>query len=473
MTIEQGSPGAVEYRVALIQPNTRLLLALNSVGIARLPRVHASPLPRRTEQLRSAIYAAWGLSVFVLDVIEENDPSCCVAEVRGTCQTSQFSTVSLAQILAAELSDRERTEIESLCAGEAKHEVCRLGWIDEAAAWVENVTQRGVRSTDEIEQFSAGDGFALVRFHADDGASYWLKAVGEPHSHELPITALLSEIGSEYLPAFVAMKAEWNAWLMSEEGTEFAEAPAWQMDRFGILESAVQSMAELQIRTIGRTNDLRRAGAFHQSIEILAARSEALFEYLRFAMTLQTSTRVSRIEGPRLQEIRHTFEEVCGRMSELKLPETVIHGDMSADNILVRGRSCCFIDWSEAYIGVPLVTLQHLLLLNQPKQDQSKEFLDRVLIDRYRKVMEQACDFSAIEEAIVYMPLLAAASTLCGRGDWMNTSSKRTAWSHSYARSLARHMDRAARSRTLLDALAKRSRLRSRPYGPSRTRRQS
>jgi len=51
------------------------------------------------------------------------------------------------------------------------------------------------------------------------------------------------------------------------------------------------------------------------------------------------------------------------------------------------------------------------------------------------------------------MPILAAASTLYGRGDWLHSPRRNDPRRQSYARSLARHMDRAAREPRLLEAL--------------------
>ena len=51
------------------------------------------------------------------------------------------------------------------------------------------------------------------------------------------------------------------------------------------------------------------------------------------------------------------------------------------------------------------------------------------------------------------MPILAAASTLYGRGDWLTSPRRDDQCRQSYARSLARHMDRAAREPSLVEAL--------------------
>jgi len=93
--------------------------------------------------------------------------------------------------------------------------------------------------------------------------------------------------------------------------------------------------------------------------------SRFLRDYLEEAMSLQTSTKAPLLEKKRIQEIRTIFEAVCQRVEHLGICETIVHGDMNRGNILTGVGHGQFIDWSEAYLGNPLISLQHLLLLNK------------------------------------------------------------------------------------------------------------
>jgi hypothetical protein len=170
-------------------------------------------------------------------------------------------------------------------------------------------------------------------------------------------------------------------------------------------------------------------------------------------MRLQTSTNVPPVEICRLQELKRIFEKVCRRMKVLDIPNAVVHGDMSLANILRGNQHCQFIDWCETYVGNPLITLEHLLLLNQLNNPELKEFVDRVLKEKYKSVISTVCDPATLDEGFIYSPLLAAASALYGRGDWLATSRREEPHRRAYARTLARHMERAARSPTLYSAL--------------------
>ena len=459
---------SVAYRVALVQPGQGTVLVEGPVGDRSLPRVRVAHCSRRASDLRAAIRDEWSLCAFVVDYVgDDADVPCVVAEVQNANPTSKFSTGHLDQIRDADLGDWERAEIESLLNGRSKYAVSQIGWIEDAIAWVESVTGRKVQSNTGVEQFNGGRGFALLRVRVEDGREFWLKATGEPHMHELATTALLSELAGDYLPEIIASKPEWNAWLMSAASAVIGTLPTDPVELFSLLERVVVAMAELQARTVGHAQDLRRVGAFDQSAAVLAAHSHQMFDYLEEAMDKQTSTRVPVIPRTRLAEIRNIFDQTCGRMGELNLPETVIHGDLSTGNLVMRGQECRFIDWSEAYVGNPLITLQHILLLNQAGPPELIAFMNQVLTDRYRKVIERVCDPASIDEALIYMPLLAAASALYGRGDWVETTSQAPGRRHAYARTLARHMDRAASDPSLLNALSAKSGIGSRVSVPT------
>jgi|GEM_PF-833436 len=458
MTTNQAIHDPVSYRVVLLETDQRRLLLHQQTQGSMLPRVRVPRFSRRAQALRTAIHAQCRVAAFVVDYIDENalEP-CVVAEFRDTGRNSKLERGGLNEVLESELSGQERSTIESLLNGRSGSSITRLGWIDDAAAWVKTATGCKVQSGAGIEQFNAGGGFALLRFRIEDGRESWLKATGDPHTHEFTLTRLLSKLAEGYLPDLLATKPEWNAWLTACAGSAVETLPTEPHELLALLEHVVVSMAELQVKTVGHAGELRSAGAFDQSADVLAKHSQQLFDYAAEAMNMQSSTRVPPIGRTRLAEIKSIFDDVCGRMAELDLPETIIHGDLNIGNLLLHEGMCRFIDWSEAYIGNPLISLQHLLLLNQTEPAELKEQIDRALVARYRAVIEKVCDRNSLDEALLSMPLVAAASALYGRGDWCAADAGGTSPSYAYARTVVRHMDRAARDPILLKMLSARS----------------
>jgi hypothetical protein len=454
---EQSIVETTEYLLILVEPDARKVLARETVEGYRLPSVRIPQWERPAKELQQAVQATWKLHVIVLDLLLSSDgtPFCAVAELLLSAPLVGLRAVALEQLEIPELSEQQRMQVVSLLSGGSltNSPFSELGWIDQAITWLESETGRKLSSKSRIEQYNAGGAFSLVRFQTEDDRNYWLKATGEPNAHELSITRLLSELGGRFLPEMISSRSAWNAWLMSGEATQLTELPTDPFELFCVLEDAVESMAELQMKTEGQSLDLLEAGAFDQGLEVFQKHSDCLFDYLQEAMSLQTSTKVPRVDKPRLQEIHGIFEDACRRMENLDLPNTIVHGDMNYGNIVTGLGHCQFIDWCEAYVGNPLITLQHLLLLNRAENPDVRAFINSVLKDRYRNVWLAMCDPAEIDDGFAYMPLLAVASTLYGRGDWLTTSQRDDPRRQAYARNLTRHMDHAAKDPPLLEAL--------------------
>jgi aminoglycoside phosphotransferase (APT) family kinase protein len=171
-------------------------------------------------------------------------------------------------------------------------------------------------------------------------------------------------------------------------------------------------------------------------------------------MELQTSTKVPRLDGASLRALQRVFDAVCEFLQSLPIPTTVIHGDMNEGNLVSGAGVCQLVDWSETYVGHPLVTLEHLLLLNNPEDSRLKEEWDKRLIQQYRSVMARICDPDILDHASICTPLLAAASAMYGRGAWLGSSIDSMPHRQPWIRTLARYMDRAAHSLQLLRIVA-------------------
>jgi hypothetical protein len=446
---------AIPYHVALVLPGSRRVLGKRLDNQFRFPVIDVPRWRRPAAELQTFMRESWNLSGIILDILPLSETSMfAIAEVFSLQVSGDLVPVDPEEINDPEFGSTHRIRLRELLAGTSSDcPFTQLGWIDDAVGWVERATRRNISSKDEIRQLNAGGFFSLVRFHTVDGWDYWLKATGAPNLHELSITTTLAGLGKEHLPEVVATRLEWNAWLSSGEAEVLDEIPSDPLLLFLLLEDAVASLTELQIKTIGHTSALLGAGAFDRSLKKLQTASDSLFEYLTEAMEQQTSTRVAPLSANRLQELCSMFKRTCDRALDLCLPETIGHGDLNAHNI-VRGESQTqFLDWSEAYVGFPLMSIQQLLLLNNLEDSPLKRFINRLLMQRCRDLWSEVCDPVAIEIGFALAPILAIASTLYGRGEWLASSSRDDPQRQAYSRSLARHMDRAVRTPEWLGAI--------------------
>ena len=441
-------PESVEYRVILMEPDSRAVLALDTRDSSTLPRVRIPNKRRPAQQLQIAIRSAWGLPALILDFVESDDNSlpCVIAELLTPVATRMLKPIGPSQLSCLKLTEREHSALLSVLRGESRSPFTRVGWLAEAAAWIEAATGRKLSEEYEIEHLNAGGSFALVRFPMDEGSDVWLKATGEPNTHELSITLLLSKLCGQHVPEIMATRPEWNAWIMSGEDLGIPDAFMDPIGFFHMLEDAVQSMAELQMQTVGSDSGLLNAGAFDQHLEVLLSHSEAMFVYLEEVTELCATSEAPRLERQLLRDIRDTFIRAGERVQRLNIPDTILHGDMSLGNIVVGRDRCRFVDWSEAFVGPCLVTLEHMLLLNGVGNPKMRDFMNCALKDKYLDVWSAACDRDALRQGLDNMPLIGMVSALYGRGDWLDSPKRYDAHRLSYARTLATCMNGVSQS---------------------------
>lgn len=442
----------VEYRVVLAVAATDLILTIAEGDTFRLPRVHIPKWTRPAEEITRELRDSWNLNTIVLDLHPSRNlrPACVVAEVMSTTERdSALCMRSIEDVVETDLDLPEREQIHDVLSGTSGTlgPFSRPGWLLEAQEWIQHsLRDRSVTFVNEFRQYNAGNAYALVRFVTRSGPAYWLKATGESNRHELAVTATLSELFPQYLPPFVAKREDWNAWV-----TEDAGRPLGTSQTLAGLTRAVGVLAELQIQSLEHVPRLEKTGCFDQRLTTVLARLPELIAYLEEAMGQQTSTKVLPLQAPRLAEIGVIVEQACIKMQGLGIPDSLVNGDINLDNILCDDSRITLIDWSEAGIGNPFLTLQQLIQHVVRDGERLNWVLD--LRDAYKNKWLTVLTESQIDRAFILMPLLTSLSYLYGRGDWLTSSSKVAPNFQSFARTLARYMDRAAREPALLGAI--------------------
>jgi hypothetical protein len=427
-----------ECRVILIDPGSHRILVSSENGQQRLMRVEIPSKTRTGQQLQRALREKWSVNAFILEILGcGRMPRLVLAEALNDERHPDLDNVSLDRLDPVDLSCEERCACERFLANGSTF--LRIGWIDEAIRWLESATKRSFRK-ELIAQWNAGTGFVLARFESHDGAGYWIKATGAPNEHELSVTKLLSEQCSQFLPGMIASKLQWNAWITQDAGkpvsTALGSAP---------LLNGVERFAALQLETADVVNSLIEAGASDHRAQALRDALDPIFAFLVDAMGRQTSTKAERLERRQIVELEQILLDVLYQLEDLRMPDTLLHNDLNAGNILFDGKQCVFIDWSEAAVGNPFLCAERFRLLEGMPASECGAI--------FRKPWRELIREEEICRAERLAPLVSTLTYLYGRGDWLKDSSKVTPQFESYARSLARHMNRAAQSTELREAL--------------------
>lgn len=443
-----------DYRLAFLLPQTRQLLAIKTSDEAELPRIGIPRWSRPAEQLTGLIGDKWNIRTTVLDLIESDSGAspCAILEVTTPNWRSEWKSFGIVTLDHVSLSDNERRRLTAILLENdpTLSPFSRLGWVIEAQRWIqESVSDQVVEFTEDILQLSAGGQFVLARLGTRQGPAYWLKATGFPNAHEFPITMTLTQYFPQFLPPLVAAREDWNAWVTEEIGRTLREQFS-----SSTLARTTRSLAALQKRSLNLTSNLLAVGCCDHRLPTVEAQIDALIDYLEEVMEYQVSTKVPRLGRNRLLEIGGMLHVACARMQEVGIPDSLTHNDINPGNILLDETRCVIIDWAEASVGNPFLTFQ-LLSEHVARRDASARAWEAQTRALYKDLWLDLLPEAVIDRAFALAPVLAIATCLFGRGDWLHSLRRADLNFQSYTRSLARHLDRAARSPELLEALCR------------------
>jgi len=439
--------GEVTYRLALIGTDANSVFVEGDGPRYVLPKVVTLEGTRPAKEIQRVVRECWKSVCAVVDFCHDRAGlPLCIAEQLKQVNQNHLHKVPLSQLPESELAGRDREVIRAIMAGEAgeRGPLSCLGWSKKAAQWITDETGFMVLPF-AIEQHNANGSFALAQFKVENGPAFWLKATGEPNQHEFPITGTLAKLCPRFTPRVISMRKDWNAWLMADAGDPIKEDCS--PDLLGVV---ARSVADLQIGTIPHINELLSAGVADQRIPVLQSEISEIVVFLEEAMATQVSKKVAPLSRSRLREIGLMLEDACSRVAALDVPNTLLHNDLNRTNILVRDHECSLIDWAEACVGIPFISLEQLLLM---AGEEHAAIDQRHISEAYKQSWMEAVDEWKMDTALALMPLLAPYAHLYGRGDWVRTSHRNHPRVQSYARTLARHMDRAATNPTLQDVL--------------------
>jgi hypothetical protein len=368
--MEAHSDAANIYTLIITRRNGSEILLCSKGVPSKLPRVAIRPRQRIALELTRALAESLGLQtccLFVRSVprpTQTGDTGCAVMETLrhnenaplGTDWTPQASAYrSLDPDDAGNLHELLR-EMDAYVSGQKAGPFARPGWLRELSVWARGrLAPLGVRLTGGFRQLNASPTFSLIRLETNQGA-VWFKATGEPNSHELPATLWLAKFFSCFVPQVLGVHRAWNGWLAAEAfGVPLDESTGdapW--------EHAAETLAELQIASIGRVSDLLKARLKDLRLPALVARIDPFLAAMRPLMDAQDKRVPPPLSSGELQALAADLRDACAIHRSLGLPDTLGHIDFNPGNIIVSEDRCLFLDWAEGCVANPLVTFEYL-----------------------------------------------------------------------------------------------------------------
>jgi hypothetical protein len=450
MTMPEVDSEDIVCQVAMILPSREILVE-NGNENRSLPRIVIPRWTRLGESVTAAIADRWQLASLVLSCAREEPSSdlLAIVEVCSPVTNSELTPVPSSTIVE-QLPSGLKNPLERILHNHVpdNEPFSRLGWLDEALAWIQASIPAGrIPFTGKTSQLNASGQFQLIRFDTERPPAYWLKATGHPNIHEYAITTLLASGTPEYLPRIVAARPDWNAWVMEEHGQSLYHSLSMATAKIALVR-----LAELQQRWVGQEAALLAHGCHDHRLHVLRSQIDAIIDYLDETMCRQTSTKVAPMSRGRLVALGDILKDTCAAALALPISDTLLHNDISPGSILFDGSTCVFTDWAEAYLGNPFLTLQQFCSHIERSCPEAANWIPE-LRSLYGQCWMDRLGASTVERALTLSPLLAVLSYFYAHGTWLEHPDFEDAHLAGYHRSMARIMERLANENTLMEAL--------------------
>jgi hypothetical protein len=437
------------YRLLVLRQGGSELLVAGKGAPFTLPWVEIPGWERVAENVVSALRKRYGISSICLfppevstsstdceqplyQVVETREAIAAPAGMRWLRLNSLLQHCFVDERDSGVVAGMQR-QIAEFQSGVAIGPFAIPGWIEALFSWVQpRIEPYGLRLSGEFRQLNASPKFALLRLETDKQA-VWFKAVGEPNLREFPISVALARHFPAFVPTMIATHPGWHGWLTTECAgrtlDEVGDACAW--------ERAAQSLAELQINSVGTTEQLLEAGCRDVRLTSLLKVVDPFVDAMLRLMERQPRTPPPILRPAQLQTLGRHIKDALSHLDELAIPETLGHLDFNPGNILCSPEQCIFLDWAEAYVGPPFLTLQYLLE-HQAQMAGCRRPDPQRLVERYASQWGDRVSSSAVAAALRVTPLLAVFA--CAQAsDWAGALSGEERLG-GYLRSLTRRM---------------------------------
>jgi hypothetical protein len=212
-------------------------------------------------------------------------------------------------------------------------------WRAGSQAWAkEQLEALGRPPCGPLEEVSLRPWSVVLR-GVTDGDYVYFKANIPVLAHESRLIRALCEVDSARVLPVLADDVG-RGWMLSPEGGPTLRTRVRTPADLGLWEQALAVYAELQIAATARAADLLAAGAFDYRLNSLVE------------LYPQLAT-----ERPEVADQLPRYRELCARLADVGLPDTIHHDDFHDANVFADGAGFRFFDWHEGSVAPPFFSL--------------------------------------------------------------------------------------------------------------------
>lgn len=234
------------------------------------------------------------------------------------------------------------------------------GWFERASVWIQAELERqGFIASGPIEQPHSRPWSTVLRVPTIDGDIYF-KAVSPVNPYEPELFGALARWRPDRVPRLLSVDTERGWVLMRDAGQRLREIIRPTRDMSPWL-SVLPLYAELQIELAQRVSDLLALGVPDRRLSVLPTLYEPLLDDVD-VLRIDQPAGVTSEQYRRLLDLSLRVAELCERLADHRIPESLNHGDLNDSNVFVSGGSSVFIDWGVGCVSHPFYSLRTVLV---------------------------------------------------------------------------------------------------------------
>ena len=236
----------------------------------------------------------------------------------------------------------------------------RPGWFDRAVHWIDfQLDRMNVQRTGSVAQHRALSTAGTVLRIPTSGGGLFFKASYTRPPPEVALTRFLSEKWPDYVSEVLVGDEERN-WMLMPNHAEGSLA-AWSVADH---ERVARTLGKIQCEGVALVDELMRLEC--EDLGLRRLKSFLLSIGGRDTPQFLANGGLSDSERAELAALAPRLVDLCDRLAEYGLPDTLVHPDVRFGNIFVHANSVRFIDWSNTHIGHPFFSLMKILRVSHP-----------------------------------------------------------------------------------------------------------
>lgn len=235
----------------------------------------------------------------------------------------------------------------------------------------------------------------VVCFETAEG-QFFLKWNAGPFACEARLIRFLRQRVSFHVPEVLSLNENLSCFLMRDAGTPL-RLTLKEKFQLPLFSEALKTYGRIQLACLSHIEAIKKLGVNDWRLEKIPF----LFEELVSQDKLLRSDGMTPDELISLSEQKGRVSDLCGKLLDCDIPESLEHGDFHDNNVLVQGDSLIINDWGDVSLTHPYFScVSHLESAGRNHNLRKESFFYRRAQEAYLDIWKDFGTFEDHEKAM-------------------------------------------------------------------------